>query len=471
MLRTHAVGGTVVLCATVWTLVVGGLAVWRHGQFLSHRYDLGHMVQAVWSTTNGRVLEMTDALTGDQVTRLAIHFDPILLALVPVWWAYPRPEALLVAQAAALSAGLYPVVRLALKHTGSPLVAGLFGAWYLCSPWLVWNALNDFHGVTLAVPLLLYAIWFLDEDSPGRFTVVAVLALACGELLGLTVAALGVWYAFRPGRLRAGLLIAVAGVGWTALCLFVFIPALGDSRPNRYYERFESVGGSPRGLVSKLFTEPSAVLDAVTSTADLRYVILLLLPTALLVLGSAGLAAVALPQLAVNTLSDFWSTTQPMFQYTMPALAPLIAATVIGVRIFPARLRAWLAALALFSSVLVLAAFPPIPGADDFLFTARESKPRLEAMTTATRIIPAGAPLTATNRLAAHLSDRERVLLFPRRDDAEWVVVDARDPWLVVSGERYDERRFATLLRAMERDSGWLKVFERSDIRVYRRRD
>lgn len=141
--------------AAAWTVLVASLAVWRHREFLSHRFDLGNMVQAVWSATQGRPLEMTDSSSGEQIVRLAAHVDPILVLPAPLWMIHSRPETLLVVQAAALGAGVYPAARLALKHTGSGLATALLGAWYLVFPWTLWSAFNDFHPVTLAIPLLL----------------------------------------------------------------------------------------------------------------------------------------------------------------------------------------------------------------------------------------------------------------------------------------------------------------------------
>ena len=213
-------------------------------------------MQAVWSTTQGRPLEMTDAASGEQITRLGAHVDPILVLLAPLWWIYPGPELLLFVQAAALAAGIYPAVRLALKHTDSALVAGLLGAWYLAFPWIVWNAFDEFHPVTLAIPLLLYAIWFLDEHRISIFAVFAGLAIITGELIGLTVAGLGLWYAIRYRRFRVGGAIALVGTAWTVVAVAVIVPAFSEGEASRYYDRFESVGGSPTGLLKTLFTDP-----------------------------------------------------------------------------------------------------------------------------------------------------------------------------------------------------------------------
>jgi hypothetical protein len=43
-------------------------------------------------------------------------------------------------------------------------------------------------------------------------------------------------------------------------------------------------------------------------------------------------------------------------------------------------------------------------------------------------VIPGDAPVSATNTLGAHLSERRRVFSFPVLGDAEWVAVDRQRP-------------------------------------------
>jgi uncharacterized membrane protein len=458
----------VAIGAAVWTGCVGALAVARHNAFLSHRFDLGNMVQAVWSTSQGRPLDTTEAITGEQIVRLAVHVDPALVLYAPLWWIHPGPESLIVGQAAAVAAGLYPVVRLALKYTASRLCAALLGCWYLAFPWIVWSAFNDVHAVTLAIPCLLYAIWFLDQHHLGRFAVVAVLALSAGELVGLTVAALGVWYAVRYGRRRAGLAIALAGAAWTAICLTIVIPAFNDGQPSRYYSLFESTGGSPGGLLKTLVTDPGTVLAQVLTVSDGLYVLLLLIPTALLALGQPLLLATALPQLGVNSLSELGSTTEPTYQYVATIVPVLVAASIMAVGRFQGRLRLLVAATPLVAALMCLVAQPPAPGEQEFVFGPSESGARTSAMRAAVQLVPADAPVTTTNRLGAHLSARRKIFSFPERMGAEWAVLDLRDAWLV-RGYRADEPRFREQVGRLDRDASWQLVFERADIRVYRR--
>src|SRR5262249_41450766 len=105
----------------LWTAVVAfaaafaALSVLRHRAYNTGRFDLGNMVQAVWATAHGHPLRVTD-LHGDQISRLAAHVDPILVAFAPLWWLWPSPDLLLVVQAVAIALGAPAVYRLARKH-------------------------------------------------------------------------------------------------------------------------------------------------------------------------------------------------------------------------------------------------------------------------------------------------------------------------------------------------------------------
>ena len=74
-----------------WGVGFAVLAARRHADFLSHRYDLGNMTQAVWSTAHGRPLEITES-AGEQMSRLGSHVDPLLVLFAPLWWIWPSPR-------------------------------------------------------------------------------------------------------------------------------------------------------------------------------------------------------------------------------------------------------------------------------------------------------------------------------------------------------------------------------------------
>src|SRR5690349_7173487 len=50
--------------------------------YFAPRFDLGNMVQVIWSTAHGHFLRISDP-GGADMSRLGAHFDPFLAALVP----------------------------------------------------------------------------------------------------------------------------------------------------------------------------------------------------------------------------------------------------------------------------------------------------------------------------------------------------------------------------------------------------
>src|SRR5215218_276435 len=257
----------------------GTLAALEHRAFETGRFDLGNMTQAVWSTAHGRPLEITD-LSGGQINRLGAHVDPLLAAFAPVWWLWPSPTMLVVVQAAALALGALPVYWLARKHLVSERLAMLFGVAYLVYPPVEWLALDEFHPVALACPLLLYAVWYLDEARlPAAIPFLALAALTKEEV-PLVVAGLGVWFAIARGRRVAGAAITVAGTALTAFYLTVVMPHYRHGGSPAFYDRYDAVGGSPGGIVETAFTDPGVLLGAMTDGRDLTYLLQLALPLA-----------------------------------------------------------------------------------------------------------------------------------------------------------------------------------------------
>ena len=187
---------------------------------------------------------MTD-LGGDQISRLGAHVDPVLALFAPLWLVWPSPTMLLVVQAAAIALGALPMFWLGRKHLGSEWAGVFCGLAYLVYPAVQWLALDEFHLVALACPLLAFAFWYLDEDRLWAFVPFGVLAALTKEEIPLVIAALGVWYAIAKGRRLAGTVIAVAGTATTALWLGALIPHFREGAEPAFYGRYDAVGGSP----------------------------------------------------------------------------------------------------------------------------------------------------------------------------------------------------------------------------------
>ena len=190
--------------------------------------------------------------------------------------------------------------------------------------------LNEFHPVALACPLLLYAIWYLDEDRLLPFAVFAVLACLTKEEVPLVVAGLGVWYGISRRRWRAGGAIAVVGVATALLVIQVVIPHFNPQGHSSFYGRYREVGGSPAGVVRTLFTHPLRLARHAFTGHNLGYLVRLLLPLAGLWIFAPLILVALLPELAANLLSATHTQASIHFHYTAAEIPPLVAASVLG---------------------------------------------------------------------------------------------------------------------------------------------
>jgi uncharacterized membrane protein len=435
------------------------LSVLRHRSFETGRFDLGNMVQAVWSTAHGHPLRVTD-VHGEQISRLAAHVDPILVAFAPLWWVWPSPDMLLVVQAVAIAAGAFPVFSLARRHLGSDRAALAFALAYLLLPAVQWLTLNEFHPVALACPLLLFAFDSLDANRLAPFAVFAGLAALTKEEIALGVAGFGLWYALSRRHVTAGAAIVAAGAAWTAFAVGVVVPHFNDGSTSSFYSRYREVGGSPGGVLHTALTHPIRLLEHAFDGRALHYLLHLLVPLGGLFLAAPLVLVAALPELALNLLSSVSTQTSIRFHYTAGLIPPLVVASVLGARRL-ARLGVPVAALAVAAAVAgnvwLGAMFKVHPSVSE----------HDRAAARALRLIPSGAVVSATNTLGAHLSARRRILSFPLRAEARWIAVDAtRLSYLDrSSGGRAAEH----VLAKLRRNPAWRLVFHRDGVLIYRR--
>jgi len=458
----------------VWAAVCAVVAMLELHFFVLRRYDLGNFTQAIWSTAHGHFLQVTE-VGGADVNRLGIHVDPIIVGLAPLWWIWSSPNLLLVAHVIALGLGAFPLYWLGRKHLPRKRDAGLMTAAYLMCPAVSWNALGELDAVAFAVPLLLFAVWFLDEDRLWAFAAVALLAVLCQEQIGLIVACLGAVYGWRTKRLVPAALIVVFGLAVTAVDLYVVLPHFSDGSP--YLARFQGVGGSPGGVLQTLFTHPLRVLFRLLNPAHVLGFALLVVPVLGLCFWSPLILAAA-PQFAFVLLSIRPQDGDPQSQNVLPIVPFIFASAIVALskrgtksRFRPEHVLFASIACAILIGPLNPGAWPPI------------SVHRAAAERQAVSLVPRSAAVSVTNRLGAHLAARRYLYVFPVIGKATWIVVDKHDAelpdmqWLrsrkgLEIGTKdlpTQPRLMARELKKLERSPQWTQVFSRDGVMVFRR--
>nr|WP_052478265.1 DUF2079 domain-containing protein [Kibdelosporangium sp. MJ126-NF4]CEL17264.1 hypothetical protein [Kibdelosporangium sp. MJ126-NF4]CTQ91506.1 hypothetical protein [Kibdelosporangium sp. MJ126-NF4] len=400
--------------AVVFFCLYGLLSIANHLAFDTTGYDLGIFEQIVRSYAQFKV--PVSELRGPGFVMLGDHFHPILVTLAPLYWFFPSPITLLLAQAALLAVSVVPVTRTAMRLV-SPKMGLVIGVAYGLSWGLQTTVDFDFHEVVFAVPLMAFAIERLIRQEWTAAVCWAAPLILVKEDLPLTFAALG-GYLVLKGQRRLGGWVAVAGVVSFLVILKILIPAMNPDGEYAFTGNLGqdfSVWDLPGRLVSpdqKLF-----LLAAVFA------------PTAFLAVFSP-VSLLAVPTLLWRMVSEnpsHWSTGFHYGAVLMPIVYLALADT-LGNRglVLPARIRHVVVVICAVTSLAGITAMPLKKVADPAVW---QPDPRLATGKRLMEAIPDNATVAATNNLAPQLTDRTTVQLFPhsttrRTTDAEWVMAD-----------------------------------------------
>lgn len=461
-------GGTFVL-ATVYALLC-------HAKFLTAGFDLGIFDQAVRSYAHG--LPGYVPIKGEHFVLLGDHFHPVLVLLAPLYLLWDDPRVLLVVQAALLAVSVWLVHRFTLWRT-TPRAATAVAFGYALG-WPVQGMVDfDFHEVAFAVPLLAWAIDALDRPrtrgTDAQLVAACLLLLTVREDMGAVVLVLGVLRAVRHRPRWVGVALAVTGVVVAVVVVRVVIPAFASSGSFAYWD-YPALGDSLGDAVRTVLTRPWEVVAAffwpLPKTLTL---VAFLVPLAGLWLRSPY-SLVALPLLAERFFSGRENLWTWDYHYNAPVWVILVLASVDGWSRLPARRRAawgrWGLRLVVVVPLVGALLVPLVWQRSTELFPygrlvngkAYRVDAADPARARAVALVPAGVCVEASDRLAPHLTRRDRVSLpgvpQPRPD---YVVLDTSLP-----EEGFGRYADPVQVVAQARADGYVTVFEQGTVVVLR---
>jgi uncharacterized membrane protein len=328
--------GLLILVMVVYVVVMSHQAILRYDTFKAGAFDLGNMDQVLWNTIHGRFFQFTNQAIDwyGPPTRLAIHFEPIILPLSLLYAFHADPRILLVFQTLALMSGALPVFLLTRKYLPEwPMFAALMAAAYLLSPALLGLNIFDFHPVSLATPLLLYAILALTYKRFVWFLIACVLACMCKEDIPLAVAVFGILLIWKYKLPRLGTTLIIGGLIWSFLAFKVIIPHFyPGTQANNYWYRYEALGSSPGAAVANLLIHPWLLFTTFFTMDRFFYLINLVRSGGFLPLLAPEWLLPALPSLAVNLLSTDPLLYSGVYHYNAAIIPFIMLAAIHGAR-------------------------------------------------------------------------------------------------------------------------------------------
>jgi len=448
---------TVVVLIFLFVAVFSTIRVLQHRTFQTHAWDLANMDQAVWNTLHGRFFEFSTVKGA--TTRLTYHFEPILVPIALLYLLHDSAETLLILQTLAIALGAFPLFLLAKNRIGSNFAGVAFAVAYLLYPSLEAANFFDFHPIVLAVPFLMWALYLLLTNKPRQFFIVSLLAMTCREDIPLLVIMMGLYAFFILKERKWGGLTIIAGIVGAVIGFILVIPAFRVSAMgNPFLIRYGHIGNSPLDMLQTVLTRPGYIFKILTTDYKLSNYYALLFPFAFTSLFSPLILCMALPSFAINFLSQ-WSLMHNMeWLHFAATLVPFIVVSGVEGVAFLARQARKLLKIDDNFAAIVLALI--ILGCSFYHHYYRGFSPaslhfqlprighhhrvgeRLVSM------IPPQAAVSAQSDLAPHLSHRQKLYVFPRIEDAEYIFLDVTSIVFPMKTMQEFHDRVTTILEA-----------------------
>jgi uncharacterized membrane protein len=455
-------------------MYAGALAL-RHLWFQTSAWDLAIFDQAVHLIGQG--LPAQSSLLGHHI--LADHGAFVLYPLGWLSRLIPSPALLFLVQSAALAAAVFPLAALARWRGLSRSATAASLAMLLLYPVVFNTAIFDFHPETLAFPLVMQALWWLERRAAGdelRVVVVLLLALTCKVGLALLVLAIGAMLLLQGRRLVGGCLLGLA-VAWFAVVGAWLIPRFGGEQAEllRHAGKFGLGQADLAAGHIDWLDVLGHLISQVFSLASGEYLLLLLLPVlyvllhrqrrrffvTLLPFGPLMLLNLAAARPAMKDLVHHYSLL--LVPFLALAVQQTLAPGRHGIGDYPRWLQGRIPAVVIAWALLAFLLFSRI---SFFLGSFQEHRGHLGAMREAlAQIEPKGA-LLVSNNFAPHVSHRQRLSIvsakqMQRLDHYDQILLDARHPGFEASPTLL--RKFRQRLQAMpefrlifDRDAIWL---------------
>jgi uncharacterized membrane protein len=292
-------------------------SIFKYYSFNAYMWDLGFFDNLLWNTSMGRFYKV-GAVFKPYESVLGDHLHPIILVFVPFYKIYPTPVWLLLFQPIIVAIGGLGVFRLAYAVLKDKSLSFLFFLAYLMYLPLRRGILFDFHESSFFPAIYIWMFVYYFEGKYKKALIFFILSFAIKETAALynSVLLLSILFSRRSKRHK----ITAAILSGICLGIFFFetqvlIPGFRGGTEYEYYQKYESIGRTPLGIVEFLFTDPASFLLHLFQQDKIIFTFKVLAPLACLSLFTLrGCLIVAIP-LLVLILPDDPKKYDTQFRY------------------------------------------------------------------------------------------------------------------------------------------------------------
>ena len=394
------------------------VSVVRHLNFYSGKFDLGNMENTVWNTLHGNFFVFSNPDGANELSRLSTHADFILLLFAPLYAIFPSVNLLLITQTLVIALGGFFVYLISKKVTNLEKLSVLFSAGYFLNFFVQEQNIFDFHAVSMATTFLLGAFYYILEKRLGLALLFLTLAVLTKENVYLVAAFFGGYIFLRERKILGGSIFIISIVVFLFLMSFAIPSVRGSDHFALDYLSY--LGNSPLEIILSPILKPYLFFTRLISVETFEYIKTVFLPIGYLSILSPQYLIFMLPDLFINVFSDNPNLRSIQYHYGALLVPFIYISAIYGVkRLLSIRFLNsnlvfyFLLGFILYSTYL----YSPLPGTKNSDVAAFRTNTNRARILGQIQKIPAEKSVSATNNIAAHLVQREKIYIIPNGID------------------------------------------------------
>lgn len=278
------------------------------------------------------------------LSHFAVHFSPVYYLLLPGYMIFRSPVYLLLAQAAVVGAGVFPVRRICRALGLGDNFAAAAALLYAIFPTMANGCFYDFHENKLLAVFLLYMVAFVLEGKVPVVCISAVAVLSVKEDAFIYVLAVCLWMIASKRCRKTAVILAAASVLYFFFACAVIRLCGGEIMSSRFGNFSSGGNGGLADAVRTCFLDIGYLIREVFSGADteafrevtyggqkLEFVLWTVVPLlfAPFLRRRTSSLLLLLPLLVVNLMPSWVYQSNIDYQYTYGTAALMIASALM----------------------------------------------------------------------------------------------------------------------------------------------
>jgi uncharacterized membrane protein len=268
-----------------YTIYFSIITIQQHFRLQTMGWDLGIENNLVWNAAHfNRPLFKTSVIGGPDSTHIGLHETYISYLIGIFYRLVPKPETLLVLQAALIGGAAIPLYAFARRHLGAWTSCLLSILLLLYAP-LHGSNLYDFHYLPFAPFYLWWCLWALESRRNVMSVIAVTLTLANREDMSALVIVLGLYLVLTGERPRAGLIVAAIGGIYFVAIKLILMPHFLNGYPaylNQYEGLLPEGDNSFGGVIKTVIGNPAFTVTNMIEHDKIVYLLEIFTPLAFL---------------------------------------------------------------------------------------------------------------------------------------------------------------------------------------------